>query len=102
MAFAQVTGDQCDHSVEKDLILSDVHNEPAMATEFSNTIDDIFQAMTEGTTVLNQDGEVLVRNNAASRFLGIPINSTANLKALLQRFPTRTLHGQPLSEEEFP
>ena len=101
-AFAQDIAAQCALAVEKDRLLSDVHTAAALATERANTLDAVFQAMTEGITVLNQDGEVLVRNNAASRFLEIPINSTANLKALLQRFPTRTLHGQPLSEEEFP
>lgn len=101
-AFAQDIAAQCALAVEKDRLLSDVHTAAALATERANTLDAVFQAMTEGITVLDQDGEVLVRNNAASQFLGIPINTTDNLKAFLQRYPTRTLHGQPLSEEEFP
>ena len=58
--------------------------------------------MSEGITVLDLDGQVLVRNNAASYFLGVPINATDQLKAFLKRYPTYTLHGQPLTEEDFP
>src|SRR5947209_10041957 len=58
--------------------------------------------MSEGITVLDLDGQVLVRNNAASYFLGVPINTTDQLKAFLKRYPTYTLHGQPLAEEDFP
>ncbi len=101
-AFAQDIAAQCALAVEKDRLLSDVHTAAALATERANTLDAVFQAMTEGITVLNQNGEVLVRNNAASQFLGIPINTTDNLRAFLHRYPTHTLHGQPLSEEEFP
>jgi PAS domain S-box-containing protein len=101
-AFAQDIAAQCALAVEKDRLLNDVHAAAALATERANTLDAVFQAMSEGITVLNQDGEVLVRNQAASQFLGIPINSTDRLQAFLQRYPTRTLHGQPLSEEEFP
>jgi len=101
-AFAQDIAAQCALAVEKDRLLNDVHAAAALATERANTLDAVFQAMSEGITVLNQDGEVLVRNQAASHFLGIPINSTDHLQTFLQRYPTRTLHGQPLSEEEFP
>ncbi len=101
-AFAQDIAAQCALAVEKDRLLTDVHTAAALATERANTLDAVFQAMTEGITVLRQDGEVLVRNNAASQFLGIPVNSTDRLHSFLQRHPTRTLHGQPLSEEEFP
>jgi len=101
-AFAQDIAAQCALAVEKDRLLSDVHKAAALATERANTLDAVFQAMTEGITVLSQDGQVLVRNSAASQFLGIPVNSTDRLQVFLQRYPTRTLHGQPLSEEEFP
>lgn len=102
LAFAQDIAAQCALAVEKDHLLADIHQAAALATERANTLDAVFQAMTEGITVLSQDGEVLVRNTAASLFLGIPINSTDKLQAFLNRFPTRTLHGQPISYDEFP
>jgi PAS domain S-box-containing protein len=101
-AFAQDIAAQCALAVEKDRLLSDLHKAAALATERADTLDAVFQAMTEGITVLNQDGQVLVRNSAASQFLGIPVNATDRLQVFLQRYPTHTLHGQPLSEEEFP
>jgi PAS domain S-box-containing protein len=101
-AFAQDIAAQCALAVEKDRLLSDLHKAATLATERADTLDAVFQAMTEGITVLNQDGQVLVRNSAASQFLGIPVNATDRLQVFLQRYPTHTLHGQPLSEEEFP
>ena len=102
LAFAQDIAAQCAMAIEKTRLLADVQQAAALATERANTLDAVFQAMTEGITVMNQDGQVLVRNNAASQFLGVPINATAQLKAFLKRYPTYTLHGQPLTEEDFP
>jgi len=102
IAFAQDIAAQCALAVQKDQLLADVRHAAALATERVNTLEAVFQAMTEGITVLNQDGEVLVRNNAASMFLGVPVNATDKLQAFLQRFPTYTLHGQPLTYDEFP
>ena len=101
-AFAQDIAAQCAMAIEKTRLLADVQQAAALATERANTLDAVFQAMTEGITVMNQDGRVLVRNNAASQFLGVPINATDQLKAFLKRYPTYTLHGQPLTEEDFP
>ncbi len=101
-AFAQDIAAQCAMALEKARLLADVQQAAALATERANTLDAVFQAMTEGITVMNQDGRVLVRNNAASQFLGVPINATDQLKAFLKRYPTYTLHGQPLTEEDFP
>ncbi len=101
-AFAQDIAAQCAMAIEKTRLLADVQQAAALATERANTLDAVFQAMTEGITVMNQEGRVLVRNNAASQFLGVPINATDQLKAFLKRYPTYTLHGQPLTEEDFP
>lgn len=101
-AFAQDIAAQCALAVKKDQLLADVRNAARLATERANTLDAVFQAMSEGITVLQQDGEVLVRNNAASLFLGIPIYSTDQLQSFLNRYPTHSMHGQPLSYEEFP
>src|SRR6266699_1368333 len=78
-AFAQDIAAQCAMAIEKAYLLADVRQAAALATERANTLDAVFQAMSEGITVLNQEGEVRVRNNAASQFLGVPVNSTARL-----------------------
>ena len=101
-AFAQDLAAQCALAIEKDHLMADLQKAAALATERANTLDAVFQAMTEGITVLEPSGEVLVRNNAASQFLGVPVNSTAQLHAFLERYPTYTIHGQPLPEEDFP
>ncbi|HLJ32962.1 MAG TPA: GAF domain-containing protein [Ktedonobacteraceae bacterium] len=101
-AFAQDIAAQCALAIGKERLLSEARQSVALATERANTLDAIFQAMTEGITVLNLDGEVVVRNNAASYFLGLPMNATASLHSFLARFPTYTMRGQPIMEEDFP
>src|SRR5436309_1704481 len=101
-AFAQDIAAQCALAVKKDQLLADVRNAAKLATERANTLDAVFQAMTEGITVLNQQGEGLVSNNAASLFLGIPVYTTDRLQSFLNRYPTCSMHGQPLSYDEFP
>lgn len=101
-AFAQDIAAQCALAVDKSRLLEEAHQAARLATERANTLDAIFHAMTEGITVANQQGEVMILNNAASHFLGVPKNFTDQLKSLLQHYPTYTLLGQPISEEDFP
>jgi len=101
-AFAQDIAAQCALAIEKAQLLVDARQAAALATERANTLDAIFHAMTEGIAVLSQDGQVLIRNNAASHFLGESLNSTDQLKELLKRHPAYTLDGQPITTDYFP
>src|SRR5260370_13172822 len=80
-AFAQDIAAQCALAVEKARLLAEANQAAKLATERANTLDAIFHAMTEGITVANQEGEVLILNNAASHFLGVPKNFTNLLKS---------------------
>src|SRR5713226_6895931 len=71
LVFAQEIAAQCALAVEKARLLADAHEAARLATERANTLDAIFHTMTEGITVTNQQGEVLILNNAASHFLGV-------------------------------
>ncbi len=102
LAFAQDIAAQCAIAVEKAQLLADLHQAAALTNERANTLDAVFQAMTEGITVLDQNGQVLVRNAAASYFLGVPVNTSESLQTFLERYPTYSLHGQPLAMEDFP
>lgn len=101
-AFAQDIAAQCALAVEKARLLADMRLATTLATERANTLDAIFHAMTEGITVTDQNGEVLILNNAAAHFLGVPKNFKDHLLSFLRRYPTYTLHGQPITEEDFP
>ncbi len=101
-AFAQDIAAQCALAIEKERLLTEARRSAALATERAKTLDAIFQAMTEGITVLDQSGNVSVRNNAAAYFLGLPTNASESLHSFLSRFPTYTLRGQPITEEDFP
>ncbi len=102
LAFAQDIATQCALAIEKDRILAEAHHAADLATEQANTLNAVFSAMTEGITVLNLDGQVLINNNTASQFLGVPMRAQEHLTSFLNRFPTYTLQGQPISVEDFP
>ena len=101
-AFAQDIAAQCALAIEKERLLTEARQSAILATERANTLDAIFQAMTEGITVLDYNGNVAIRNNAAAYFLGLPTNASESLHSFLARFPTYTLRGQPIMEEDFP
>ncbi len=101
-AFAQDIAAQCALAIEKDQLLSNARQAVMLATERANTLNAVFQAMTEGIAVLNPDGQVYILNNAASHFLGVPVNTQAPLGTFLTRYPTYTLHGQRIPNEDFP
>jgi len=101
-AFAQDIAAQCALAIEKSQLIATISQTAAVATERANTLDAVFNAMTEGVIVLNQDGQILVNNHTASRFLGMPLYSKEHLTTFLQRYPTYTPHGQPIAYEDFP
>jgi PAS domain S-box-containing protein len=101
-AFAQDIAAQCALAIEKHRLLEDAHQAGALAMERANILEAVFQSLTEGITVITQDGEVLIGNKTASRFSGMPVNSVEQLHTFLQRFPIMTLNGQPILEEDFP
>ncbi len=101
-AFAQDIAAQCALAIEKARLLSEAQRAAELANERANTLDAVFQAMTEGITVITPDEQVFIRNNAAAQFLGVPVYSSASLKTFLQRHPAYTLDGLPISYENFP
>ncbi len=101
-AFAQDIAAQCALAVEKQRLLEDAHEAAALAMERANTLDAVLQSLTEGITVITQDHEVVIGNKAASRFLGVPVGAGEQLHTFLHRFPSMTLDGQPIQDEDFP
>ncbi len=101
-AYAQDIAAQCALAVEKRQLLTEVRQAAAIANERANTLDAVFHAMTEGITVSDMQGNVIVLNNAAAHFLGLPKNSHAHLLHYLRRYPVHTLDGQLIPEEQFP
>ena len=101
-AFAQDIAAQCALAVDKAHLLDDARQAAELANERANTLDAIFHAMTEGISVLNLDGQVVLRNNAAASFLGKDVYSPDRLNEVLQRHQAYTLHGQPITGEDFP
>jgi PAS domain S-box-containing protein len=101
-AFAQDIAAQCALAAEKHQLLTEAQRAAEVANERANTLDAIFHAMTEGITVSDMQGNVLVLNNAASHFLGVPKNFRNHLTSFLRRYPTYTVDGQLISEQDFP
>ncbi len=101
-AFALDIAAQCALAIEKNQLLTSANQAAMQATEQANTLNAVFNAMTEGVVVLDQEGQIIVNNQAASHFLGMPLYTKEHLTAFLQRYPTYTQHGTPIDYKDFP
>ena len=102
LAFAMDIAAQCALAIDKNAMFTRIRNTAALATERANTMDAIFDAMTEGILVVSMDGEIVISNNAASRFIGMPLYARKPLELFLRANPAYTLYGQPIDVEDFP
>jgi PAS domain S-box-containing protein len=100
IAFAQDVAVQCALAIEKARILTEARRAAALATERANTLDAVFNAMTEGLIVLDQDGRIVVGNNTASRFLGIPLRAKESHSTFADHHQAYTLQGHLIAEQE--
>lgn len=101
-AFAQDIAAQCALAIEKVRFMDAARRAASLANERANTLDAVFQAMTEGILVMMPDEQVSIRNHAAANFLGVSVYSSTDLHTFLYDHPHFTLDGRPLSYEEFP
>ncbi len=102
LAFAQDIAAQCALAIEKNQLLTNANQVAKVAIERANTIDAVFNAMTEGVVVLDLSGQIIVNNQTASHFLGMPLYSKEHLTTFLQHYPTYTPRGTPIAYEDFP
>ncbi len=100
--FARDIAAQCGLAIEKARILSEARQAVALANERANTLDAVFNAMTEGLIVLDLQGKVILSNSTVSRYISLKRNAKKKLTSFLQQQPTYTLSGQPLPNEDFP
>ena len=102
LAFAMDIAAQCALAIDKNSMFTRTRQNAALATERANTMDAIFDAMTEGILVVNMDGEIVISNKAASRFIGMPLYAKKPIEHFLRANPTYTLYGQPIDFDDFP
>ena len=102
IAFAQDIAAHCALAIEKAHNLAETRRAEALAHEHANTLDAVFNAMTEGLIVLDTQGKVLLSNHNASRFIDMTRKTKKQLATYLQQHPMYTLIGQPLAPEHFP
>src|SRR6266704_944538 len=101
-AFALDIAAQCALAIDKARILAEARHAAALATERANMLDAVFHAMSEGISVLNMEGQVVLRNHSASYFLGDREYTQERMAEILKRHPAYTLHGQLIPFEDFP
>ncbi|GCF10991.1 hypothetical protein KDI_45550 [Dictyobacter arantiisoli] len=102
LAFAQDIAAHCALAIEKTYHLAEAQRAEALANERANTLDAVFNAMTEGLIVLDHQGKVVLSNENAAHFMGLTQRSKKQLAAYLQQHPVYTISGQPLAPEHFP
>jgi signal transduction histidine kinase/PAS domain-containing protein len=100
-AFAQDIVTQCALAIEKNQILAEAQRAAALATERANTLDAVFNAMTEGIIVLDQTGQVVMSNNTANHLLDILSSELPALTSFLQHHLIYNLRGRLIPPEEF-
>lgn len=101
-AYALDIAAQCSLAIEKAQILEEARQAAALATERANTLDAIFNALSEGVLVLDMQGETILSNSTARRLLEFPFDTPIRLSTLLQNRHISTLRGKPLPPERFP
>jgi PAS domain S-box-containing protein len=89
-------------AIDNARLLQEAHEAAKLATERANTLDAIFHAMTEGISVLDLDGHILLRNKAAATFLGKDQFVKDQLDEVLNLHPTYTTQGQLITQKDFP
>jgi len=100
--LARAISQQAAMAIDNARLLQDTHQAAKLATERANTLDAVFHAMTEGISVLDLEGHILLRNNAAASFLGKDRYAKDRLEEVLNRHPTYTIQGQLITGDEFP
>lgn len=100
--FARDIAAQCALAIEKARILAEAQQAVALATERANTLDAVFNAMTEGILVIDMQGQIILSNNTASRFVSLSPNVVQHLTTYLKHNPAYTFYGQPIQAEDFP
>jgi len=88
--------------IEKARILDEARQAVALATERANTLDAVFNAMTEGLLVIDMQGQVILNNNTASHFVSLSPNMVQHLATYLKHNPAYTFYGQLIQAEDFP
>lgn len=101
-AFAQDIAAQCALAINKANLLTEARKAAMLATERVNTLDAVFNAMSEGIIVLDLEGKVIITNSTAVHLMGLSTASFPQLQTYLQSHPIYTLHGHPISVEDFP
>ncbi len=100
--FVRDIAAQCALAIEKAHILSEARHAVALATERANTLDAVFNAMTEGIVVLDMEGQVILSNNTAAQFVSLTRNVKKHLPTYLKHNPAYTLYGHLIAVEDHP
>ena len=102
LQLARAISQQASMAIDNARLLQEAQKAAKLATERANTLDAIFHAMTEGISVLDLEGHILMRNNAAASFLGKDRFIKDQLGEVLNLHPTYTVQGQLITEDDFP
>ena len=102
LQLARAISQQASMAIDNARLLQEAQKAAKLATERANMLDAIFHAMTEGISVLDLDGHILMRNNAAASFLGKDRFIKDQLTEVLNLHPTYTVQGQLITEDDFP
>jgi PAS domain S-box-containing protein len=102
LQLARAISQQAAMAIDNARLLQEAQQAAKLAIERANTLDAIFHAMSEGISVLDLEGHILMRNNSAASFLGKDRYIKDQLGEILNLHPTYTVQGQLITEDDFP
>lgn len=88
--------------LKKAHILAEARQAAALANERANTLDAVFNAMTEGIVVQDMTGKVIMRNATAPLLMDLSTQDKDPLSTYLHTHQVSTISGQPIDTPDFP
>jgi signal transduction histidine kinase/GAF domain-containing protein len=102
ITFAQEIAAHCTTAIEKEHMRANTLQANMLATERAHMLDALFNALTEGLLVLDQQGKVLLTNGATAQYFNKKQNIRQQVTSYLRKNPAFTLSGDPIPLANYP
>jgi len=100
--LARAIGQQAAVAIDNARLLTEARNAVALSNERANTLNAIYNAMTEGLVVLDSNGRAILSNQTADRMLKLNASTNHDLSSFLSNRSIFTLTGEPIQPNDSP
>jgi PAS domain S-box len=100
--LARAIGQQAAVAIDNAQLLAETRHAMALSNERSNTLNAVYNAMSDGLIVMDRQGQTILSNPMANKMLGLHTATNHDLAEFLQYRSVSTLSGEPIAPEDFP